>query len=79
MEKSVLLTKHAAERALKYNLTKEAIIEIIRRGRRLREGKTKVRFTLKTKRGLLVAICEEYTNQIIVLTITKGKKLGVEK
>lgn len=66
------MTRHAAQRALKYNLTAEEIEKIIREGKRKAEGKTKTRYTLQSKNDIYVAICEEHADQTIVLTITKG-------
>jgi len=71
--KPIYLTRHAAERALKHNLSPEEVEKIIVEGERHSEGKTKTRYVLRGKRGVWVVICEEYLDQIIVLTITKGR------
>ena len=70
--KPIYLTRHAVQRALKYDLNPETVEKIIREGERKPEGKTKTRYVLRSKRSTWVAICEEHSYQIIVLTITKG-------
>jgi len=72
-QKPILLTRHAAQRCLKHNLSPEEIEKIIREGEREPEGTTKARYIFQGKRGVWVAICEEYADQIIVITITKGR------
>ena len=69
----IILTKHASDRAIKYDLDSQTIRRIIEEGQRLHEGKAKARYTLKTKHGTLVAICAECPDQIIIITITMGK------
>jgi len=72
-QKPILLTKHGVQRCLKNNLSPEEIEKIIREGERTSEGATKTRYVFQGKRGVWVAICEEYADQIIVMTITKGR------
>jgi ribosomal protein L30E len=69
----MVLTKHASDRAIKYNLDSQTIKKIIDDGQRILEGKTKTRYVLQTKHGKLVAICSECPDQITIITITKGK------
>lgn len=69
----IRLTKHASDRAIKYDLDSGAIKRVIEEGERQPEGKTKVRYVLRSKRGVLVAVCSEYNDQIIVITIMKGR------
>jgi len=71
--KPIYLTRHAVQRALRYDLSSEEVKKIISDGERKVEGKTKARYVLRGKRGVWVVICEEYPDQIIVLTITKGR------
>ena len=71
--KPIYLTRHATQRALRYNLTSELVERIVREGERRVEGKTKSRYVLSGRRGVWVAICEEYSDQIIILTITGGR------
>lgn len=71
-DKPIYLTKHAIQRALKYNLTPELVEKIVKEGEKKAEGKTKARYVLGGRRSTWVAICEEYSDQIIVLAITKG-------
>jgi len=72
-KKPIRLTKHAVQRALRYDLAPEVVERIIAEGDRHEEGKTKTRYVLKTKNTVWVAICEEYPEQIIIITITKGR------
>jgi hypothetical protein len=73
LPKPIRLTKHASDRAIKYDLDSQAIRRIVEEGEKQEEGKTKVRFVLQTKRGVLVAVCSEESNQITIITITKGR------
>ena len=70
--KPIRLTRHAVQRALRYNLNPNNIEKIIREGDRKAEGKSKVRYVLRSKRTAWIAICREDPNQIVILTITKG-------
>ena len=72
-EKPIRLTRHAVQRALKYDLSPEEVVKLIREGERSREGATKTRYVLRSKRNVWVAICEEYSDQVIIITITKGR------
>ena len=69
----IYLTRHAVQRALKYDLSPETVERIIVEGEKRVKGKTKARYVLREKRGVWVAICEEQPDQIIVLTITRGR------
>ena len=70
--KHIYRTRHAVQRALKYDLNPETVEKIVREGEKKPEGKTETRYVLRSRRSTLVAICEEHSDQIIVLTITKG-------
>jgi hypothetical protein len=72
-KKPIRLTKHAVQRALKYDLSPELIEKIVWEGQRQREGKTKARYVLRAKNSVWVAICNEYPDQIIIVTIVKGR------
>ena len=72
-EKSIRLAKHASDRAIKYDLDSETIKRIIHEGEKQQDGKTKVKYVLRGKRGVLVAVCSEYADQIIIITIMKGR------
>ena len=72
-DKQIRITMHAAERAYQFKLDSMDIEKIIRDGKRVQEGKTKTRYVLRTKRGVLVAICEESSELVMVRTITKGR------
>jgi len=72
-QKPILLTKHAVQRCLKYNLSSEEIEKIVWEGERISNGATKTRYVFKGKRGIWVAVCQEYPDQIIVVTVTRGR------
>jgi hypothetical protein len=72
-KKPIRLTKHAVQRALKYDLSPELIEKIVWEGQRQREGKTKARYVLRAKNSVWVAICNEYPDQIVVVTFVKGR------
>jgi hypothetical protein len=72
-KKLIRLTKHAVQRALKYDLDPELIERIVLEGEKQKEGKTKAKYILKTKAGVWVAVCQESYDQIIIITLTKGK------
>ena len=70
---TIIITKHASDRAIKYDLDSQTIKRLIDDGQRFQEGKTKTRYVLQTKNGTLVAICSECPEQILIITLTKGK------
>jgi len=72
-KQAIILTKHASDRALKYDLDAHTIRRIIEEGQKYKEGKTKNKYVLKTKQGTLIAICSECPTQIVLITITKGR------
>jgi len=72
-DKAIRLTVYASKRAYRLNLDRYNIEKIIREGERLVEGKNKTRYVLRTKRGVLVAICAESPDLIVVKTITRGR------
>jgi hypothetical protein len=72
-KKPIRLTKHAVQRALKYDLSPELIEKIVWEGQRQREGKTKARYVFRAKNIVWVAICNEYPDQIVVVTVVKGR------
>ena len=72
-KKPIRLTRHAVQRALKYDLSPELIEKIVWEGQRQREGKTKVRYVFRAKSSVWVAICNEYPDQIVVVTVVKGR------
>lgn len=73
MQKPIRLTKHAVQRALKYDLPPETIQKIIIDDQKQTEGKTKMRYILSTKNGAWIAICQETPEFTIIITITKGR------
>ena len=72
-KRELLVSRHAAERILSLGLNIDDIEKVINEGERIPEGKTKTRYRLKTKKGLLIAICSEYPGQTLVITVTKRK------
>jgi len=72
-DKQIRMTRHAVERGLRFDLDPSNIEKIIREGQRFVEGKSKVRYVLRLRRGVYVAICEESPDLIVVKTITRGK------
>ena len=72
MGKPIKMTMHATERALTNGLEPEDIVRIVTEGERLPEGRTKCRYVLQTRRGKLIAVCDEDTDRIIVITVTRG-------
>jgi len=72
-KKPIRLTRHAVQRAIKHMLSPDLVEEIIRSGERHAEGKTKTRYVFRAKGGVWVAICNEDSEEIIVITFTKGR------
>ena len=72
-KRPIRLTKHASDRAIKYDLDSETIKRIIEEGERQQEGKTKAKYVLRSKCAVFVAVCSENNDQIIVITIMKGR------
>ena len=70
--KPIKLTRHAVERGLSQSLREEEIIRVVREGLKEPEGKTKCRYVLRTRRGTLIAVCDEDEERVIVITVTKG-------
>jgi len=52
----------------------EEIRKTIGEGERTTEGRTKTRYTLRIKRGLIVAICREFPDEISVITVTVTRR-----
>ncbi|XHH10033.1 MAG: hypothetical protein ACFCUE_05220 [Candidatus Bathyarchaeia archaeon] len=72
-KKPIRLTRHAVERSLKYDLDPGLIEKLVWEGKKQKEGKTKTRYALRTKTGVWVAVCQESSEQVIIITITKGR------
>jgi len=73
-EREIIPTEHAAKEMYRLNLGPTDLEKIIREGERIPEGENKARYRLRTKKGLLIAICGEYSDQIRVITIEKGSR-----
>jgi len=69
--KEIRITKHAVEKMLALDLTDD-IKKTIELGKEVREGRSKMRYIFKGKRGTLVVICHEYPDHIAVKTVVKG-------
>jgi len=65
------LTKHASDTALDLDLDPEHIYKVVREGERTPDGRSKARYSLRTKKGLIVAICREYPDLIEVITVMR--------
>lgn len=72
-ERKLIVSKHAAERLWSFGPLTDDLEKVIREGERIPEGKRKTRYRLRTKKGLLIAICREYPEQILVITVTKRR------
>jgi len=57
---------------LALDLTFDDIEKTIELGKEIREGRSKMRYVFKGKRGILVVICHEYPDHIAVKTVVKG-------
>ena len=65
------MTEHAIRRMMDHSLTEHDIEKTIREGERVSEGRTKTRFRLKTKKGLVIVVAEETPQRITVKTVTR--------
>lgn len=73
-EKPVRFTKHAIIRTLSLGFTEDEVVRAIARGERRREGKNKFTATLRLKRGFLFAVCSDYSDHILVITVGRGER-----
>lgn len=71
--KPLRITRHASERMLAMNLTLQDLEKIQAEGKAAREGKSKLRIVGRLKKGVVVLICEEYADHVVVKTVTKGR------
>ena len=55
------------------NLTLLNLEKIQEQGRVMREGRTKRRIVGRIKKGVVVLICEEYPDHVVVKTVVKGR------
>jgi len=58
---------------LAINLSVHDLEKICACGVTKKEGKTKLRIVGRTKKGVIVLICEEYVDHIVIKTVTKGR------
>ena len=55
------------------NLTLLDLEKIQAEGKIAREGRRKLRIVGRIKKGIVVLICEEYADHIVVKTVVKGR------
>jgi len=72
-ERGIIVTRHAAERIVRFEIDLADLEKTLREGERLPEGKSKARYRLRTKKGLLIVICREFPDQIVVITVTRRR------
>ena len=72
-DREIILSKHATDAALDLDLDPDDVFKVVRTGERIHGGRAKARCVLRTKRGIIVAICGEYPDLIEVITVTKGR------
>ena len=72
-EKETVATRHASERIVNLDIDLTDLEKLIREGERIPEGKDKTRYRLRTKKGLLIAICIETPEQITIITVMKRR------
>jgi len=72
-EKPIKFTEHAVRRLLDLDLLEEDVVRVIREGKRVQEGRAKLKATLRSKRGLVIAVCAEYPDHIQVITVSKRR------
>jgi UDP-N-acetylglucosamine 2-epimerase len=72
-KKPLRITRHASERMLGLSLTLLDLEKIQEQGRIMREGRTKRRIVGRIKKGVVVLICEEYPDHVVVKTVVKGR------
>lgn len=68
----MLLRKHVSDRALDYGIPIEVLYEDQKSGKITKEGKTKYRLSLRTKRGTIYLIAHDYVDSIQVITLGIG-------
>jgi len=69
--KAIRMTEHAIQRMMDNNLTEHDVEKAVMEGERLTEGKTKTRYRLKTKKGLVIVVAVEDPTRVTVITVTK--------
>lgn len=73
-ERRIILTRHATETMVNLDIGFEEIRKTILEGERMAEDRSKTRYTLRTKRGLMVAICREFPDETAVITVTVTRR-----
>ena len=68
----MLLRKHVSDRALDYGIPVEVLYEIQKNGKITKEGKSKYRLSMKTKRGTIYMIAHDYADNIQIITLGIG-------
>jgi len=72
----VILTRHAHERLMRLGFSHSDVLRALREGERIAEGRSRARYRLRTKRGVLVVITREFPEEVFVTTVTRGKEKG---
>lgn len=71
--KLVFFTRHALEKIFKEKLSEEDAIQAVQNGVRKQEGKTKFKAILKRREYSVIAVCCEYEDHVLVITVLKSK------
>jgi len=61
-----------SDRALDYGIPVEVLYEVQKNGKIAREGKTKYKLSMRTKRGIVYLIVQDYVDSIHVVTLGIG-------
>lgn len=69
--KPIYFSRHALDRMLSSHITEDIVIKTIQEGEIKREGKSKFRAVKRSKKGLIIAICNEYADHIKIITLMK--------
>jgi len=72
-EKPIKFTAQAVRRLLDLDLLEDDVVRAIREGKYVMEGRAKFKATLRSKRGLVIAICVKYPDHIKVITVSKRR------
>lgn len=65
-------TRHSVERMIALRLRREHIDGVVREGRVVRAGKSKVRMWMRKKAGVIVVTCALFPDEIRVVTVNIG-------
>ena len=71
--KEIFFTRHALQKLFKEKLSEEVAVRAVREGAIVYEGKSKFKAILRARDCLLIAVCCEYADYILVITVLKKK------